>query len=940
MERPNRFRSATAAWIVSQSSAEILQRTLILNGREVAKLIDRNARESYSVAEMADPPVAASPHPWWYLSRPLRLALAIVFCAATAFYAVLWMFDARHPSISQVEIGINQSTDTFFDPGTSSVPVFNVIPGSPAAQAGLRAGDLIIALNGHELSSYSLLAKIWSRSRPGDSVDITVRRPGEVQPITVHATFRLANSARLSEGVARTSAREVLGFYPIFFILVGFAVLFLRIDDPDAWLLALFFACFIAAGGNFNNLGAFPQAVRVFALLYRSIFFGLISPIFYIFFALFPERSPLEKRAPWLKWIALGIAVVQILPGLKMGDVALPVFVAKQIGGEGARQLRLALSYCLVVLGLISLVWNCVSQETSQESRRKSRVLLAGTVFGVLPYVFEHILMDFRGYRPPFWVDMGLNLLVFLYPLSFAYAIVKHRVLEIPVLLRRSARYVLVQRGYFVVLFFAALLAIFLFTHFFSGLFLGNSQFAMALSAAFGVAMVWFSGPIVKRGTERIDRAFFRSSYDARMILQDLAEKARTVTNRHELAHLMSVHIKGALQPKSLSCYLEGGDGNLAIESANPKHSADVSGLPTPLFPFRFGAQFILREVEKIPSGLPILSDLARLGKCWDVPPPASDQNGQNAERTPECLVPIVGRSNRLLGLLVLGRRLSEEPYTGEDKYLLESVASQAAVSLENVSMAEQIADRLEKDRRAEREIQIARDVQSRLFPQVMPRLATLEYAGSCIQARQVGGDYYDFLNLGSSHVAFVLADVSGKGIAGALLMANLQANLRSRAELALEDLPKLLTSVNQFFYENTPEDRYATLFFGVYDDATRQLTYANCGQNPPLVFRADGSMEQLLPTATVIGLFPDWKYPTETITLKPNDVLVIYTDGVTEANDDHRHEFGEDRLCATVRKNLQRPPAEILEAIQDAVQKFSVGEQFDDLTLVVARAR
>jgi serine phosphatase RsbU (regulator of sigma subunit) len=221
-----------------------------------------------------------------------------------------------------------------------------------------------------------------------------------------------------------------------------------------------------------------------------------------------------------------------------------------------------------------------------------------------------------------------------------------------------------------------------------------------------------------------------------------------------------------------------------------------------------------------------------------------------------------------------------------------------------------------------------------------MPRLATLDYAGSCLQARQVGGDYYDFVDLGSSRVAFVLADVSGKGIAGALLMANLQANLRSCLGVAKEDLPKLLSSVNQLFYENTPEDRYATLFLAVYHDATRQLTYVNCGQNPPFVFRAAGSVEKLLPTATVIGLFPDWKCTTQTIALQPKDVLVIYTDGVTEANDEQGNEFAEERLSETVRENIQRSPLQILTSIQEAVQKFSAGEQFDDLTLVVARAR
>jgi serine phosphatase RsbU (regulator of sigma subunit) len=138
---------------------------------------------------------------------------------------------------------------------------------------------------------------------------------------------------------------------------------------------------------------------------------------------------------------------------------------------------------------------------------------------------------------------------------------------------------------------------------------------------------------------------------------------------------------------------------------------------------------------------------------------------------------------------------------------------------------------------------------------------------------------------------------------------------------------------------KNTPEDRYATLFLGVYNDTTRQLTDANCGQNPPIVFRADGKVEQPSPTATVIGLIPDWSCTTQTIALRPKDVLVIYTDGVTEANDERGDEFGEKRLGETVRGNFQRTPAQLPDAIQEALQKFSAGEQFDDLTLVVARA-
>ena len=888
---------------------------------------------------------------WPSLPKPVLLTLAVVFCALICAYSAVWMYDAQPANAQPVELGFNQSHSTFFDSASSSIPVFDVEPGSPAERAGLRAGDQIVELNYHAMRSYSLLARIWSRSKPGDPVDVTVRRPGEHELLTLHAVFRPAGFGSSAEGVARSSAREVLSFFPIFFILVGFAVLFLRLENPHAWLLAFLFACFVAVP-SFNNRDALPPLMATFAAVYRTIFLGLIPAAFYIFFALFPEKSPLEKRVPWLKWIALLIGIVQSLPGLpgREGDVRLPLFVDKWIGSENSDHLRLALSYTLIFLGIVSLLWNCTSPETSAESRRKSRILLAGTLVGVIPWVVEHIIIDFSGYRALFWVDTTLALLVLLYPLSFAYAVVKHRVLEIPALLRHSARYVLVQRSYFLLLFCAAMLAIFVFTHVFAGLFAEHSQFGMGLSAAFGVALVWVSGPVVKRGTDRIDRAFFRSSYDARIILLDLAEKTRTVTERQELVLLLESHIKNALHPKSLACYLEAAEGNLAIETEI--HSAQLSkgSLPHPLFPFRFGAQFLLRDAETIPVTTPLLEELARNGKAWDVPPSVSDQGASANRLAPECLVPIVGRNTKLIGLLVIGPRLSEEPYYSEDKRLLESVAAQAAIALENMRLAQEMANRLERDRRAEREMQIARDVQSRLFPQTTPPLSTLDYAGSCIQARQVGGDYYDFWDFGSTHLALVLADISGKGISGALLMANLQANLRSRSTAARDDmfnearggnwLPTLLKSVNQLFYENTPDDRFATLFFAVYDDVSRQLEYANCGHNPPLLLRAACTVERLEPTASVIGLSPHWECCTQTVTLQPGDVLVIYTDGVTEANDAQGNEFGEGRLLQVVREHRAASPAQLLAAIQSAVQEFSVGEQFDDLTLVVARAR
>ena len=161
-------------------------------------------------------------------------------------------------------------------------------------------------------------------------------------------------------------------------------------------------------------------------------------------------------------------------------------------------------------------------------------------------------------------------------------------------------------------------------------------------------------------------------------------------------------------------------------------------------------------------------------------------------------------------------------------------MASQAGTALENIRLAEEIADRRDRELRTAREMEIAKEVQTRLLPQAPPPSETWECAARCIQARQVGGDYFDFLDLGEGRVGFVLADVSGKGVYAALLMANLQAHLRSQGGISPSDPVRLLQQVNHMLVKSTASQHYATLFFGVYEEAGQRLTYANCGHNPP----------------------------------------------------------------------------------------------------------
>ncbi len=246
--------------------------------------------------------------------------------------------------------------------------------------------------------------------------------------------------------------------------------------------------------------------------------------------------------------------------------------------------------------------------------------------------------------------------------------------------------------------------------------------------------------------------------------------------------------------------------------------------------------------------------------------------------------------------------------------------------------------ERLEAERRAAQEIEIATRVQARLFPQNLPKLSTLDYAGVCHQARQVGGDYYDFLSLGNNRLGLVIGDISGKGIAAALLMANLQANLRSQCAVSRDDPRRLLRTVNQLFCENTPNGSFATLFFAEYDDASRRLRFANCGHLSALILRADSSLECLHATATILGAFHDWDCEIGECQLHPGDTFALYTDGVTESFSPTLEEFGQERLVESLRRNNSLSPCELVAAIVNDLRQHSPHEQHDDITLIAAK--
>ena len=271
--------------------------------------------------------------------------------------------------------------------------------------------------------------------------------------------------------------------------------------------------------------------------------------------------------------------------------------------------------------------------------------------------------------------------------------------------------------------------------------------------------------------------------------------------------------------------------------------------------------------------------------------------------------------------------------------------------NLERLIVVEKEQERLKS------EIEIAREVQSQLFPRSSPVMKTIELTGVCHPARMVSGDYYDFVRLGESNLALAIGDVAGKGISAALLMAAIQSIMRTQLTAGVSlhavaasgsgngnadtafSAAELVSQLNKQVYANTSAEKYATFFFGLYDDDTRMLTYTNAGHLPPIVMRG-GHADRMEVTGTVVGAFPFAAYTEQTVELRQGDLLVAFTDGIVEPENEYGEAYGEDRLVDLLARYGQRESKEIIARVMETVEQWTgTAELFDDMTIVVARA-
>lgn len=799
-----------------------------------------------------------------------------------------------------------------------------------AIAAGLKQGDRLLEIHGEPYRNKRQLIAITGGGKnfvsAGKTLSMVVRRAdGSVHRAEVHTVAGKPSQKTFNFEWARNLLQLLP---PIICLLIGYWVVAARIRDPNAWLLLVLFAfpsVLFSAPHWWPDPWAFPLRTWFDALQVLG------TPALFLFGIYFPERWRVDRRFPWAKWLVLAPLVV----GLVLYATVLYIENFAAVGhGDLSARLSPWIDHIINPLNLICVLIYVAAlvdklrSATTADARRRMQVLTFGSVIGLGSLIVVFVLLPHFGIDPSQrpWLALPAFLLFFAAPFSFAYVVVVQRALDVRLLVRMGTKYALARYTLLVAEF--AVVA-FIIVRFVFPLIRHKEDLPVAIPVliliAAGLIKLFAAHDSISHRLQRwLDRKFFREAYDAELVLSELSDQARRFTEAGPLVDTVTRRISEVLHVSRIAVYLRHGRSFgiqhcIGIADDVPKRFEESSSTVRNLARSNQPAT-LYREN---PDGWFLLAD--------DRERQALDTLGA------ELLLPLAGRE-RLLGFISLGSKRSEEPYTPSDLRLLQSVSTQAGLALEISTLVHSLASEAARRERIDREIEIAREVQERLFPQQLPTLPGHTIHGACRPAQGVGGDYYDVLMLDDGSLGLAIGDVSGKGISAALLMASLRASLRGMTMDGPADLARLISRVNRLVFESSADNRYATFFFGIYQPVNRLLRYVNAGHNPPYVIRGS-EIHALEGGGPVIGLLPDALYEECHLILQPGDLMLAYTDGISEALNLQDQEWGEDRMVAAARAHLPENASTILRHIVTEADRFAAtAPQHDDMTLLLMK--
>jgi phosphoserine phosphatase RsbU/P len=790
--------------------------------------------------------------------------------------------------------------------------------------AGLTKGEILQKVNGQPYQGLAKLQEERLAARPREIWSIETRRPdGSLHEVQLELQSRSNESA----GFNLLVRLSVLFFLmPLICLLTGYWVVLVKPKEPNAWLLLVLLTfpevVFLDASTSIG-WGLFLRGTWYYGL---QMLGPLLLPLFGLYF---PERSRIDAKWPWLKWVMLGPGLLACLL------LSITTFRGYAVGLEepwriwagswSQKAVDTINLLCVVFYGIV--IGEKLRSASTPDRQRRMRLLCVGSGIGLAAVLIFFVILPAFGIKlnviENFWITYIGTALFMVAPLTFAYVVLVERAMDVRVLLRIGTKYLLARATLWLlqlVLIIAAGMHLFL-TISRKG---RPDSSDISQIVIFAALVFLLRLGVSKRLEAWLDRKFFREAYDADQVLRDLSDQVRRFTDPEPLLKTVTQSVAEALHVPRVAVLLRGRDGFRLQEAIGMAPKNDMVLAPH---------SSTVRKLAQRTSAVRLHREEA---DGWYLLASVTEQQILE-ELGAEILLPMSGRG-KLMGLMALGPKKSDAAYSRNDLVLLEMVASQTGLALEVSELARSLAQEAAQRERAHREIEIAREVQERLFPQELPSIDGGTIAGICRPALGVGGDYYDVMVLEDGRIGLAIADVSGKGISAALLMASLRASLRGATLDAPQDLASLMGKVSRLVYEASASNRYATFFFGTYDPQSGVLQYVNAGHNPPFVLRGDSKIFRLAAGGPVIGLLMDTYYEQQEIHLQSGDVLVTYTDGISEAMSSSDEEWGEERLEIAVRQTSGTAEA-IVKQVFQAVDAFTAGvPQHDDMTLLVMK--
>jgi sigma-B regulation protein RsbU (phosphoserine phosphatase) len=798
----------------------------------------------------------------------------------------------------------------------------------PYNGGGLQDGDELTAINGIDLHGEDQLERFWSTAKPNDLLIVSVRR-------AVNGHLELHNLALRLQAHTRGSAEWPMAIIlsvvlPISCLLVGFYIAFAMPTDPLAWITMTMLASFSQLIGNGTSQLLVGSAWRETLFIYHPVL-NDTWPVWMVLFALyFPVPFQFVKRKAWIGWLLAAPFATLAAMDIYGNFVAVKHLQRLRWLARFESSAETSVTVCFTIFvflffGLLSAKGKTL---TNPDLKRRLRLMLYGCSAALTP-TFPLILGGLGVVpRMPFWaVSVCLSTLV-LFPATMAYVIVVQRTMDVRMVVRSGVQYAFASTGIRILQIGILVVVVSQTVRLAQET---NHWLAEALIIALGVALMSSIRKVTERVRGWMDRRFFREAYRAEIILTDLSSSVAGIRDVKVLLETITKRISESLHVPCISVFLE---RNGAFRPAYALGS--LPPLDTVEFKRETGVVSFLKRQQgpsKIYFGDP---------QNWIHGAPEAEQETLRKLDT-QLLLPVLLK-NRLLGIISLGAKRSEEPYSRGDLQLLSAVASQTGLALENAELTESVRHEIAQRERLDRELEIAREVQQRLFPQTLPIVKGLDFAGYCRPAEGVGGDYYDFIHLPDGSLGIAVGDVSGKGIAAALMMASLQASLRGQTIKPCDTLSEMIQHINRLVYEASSDNRYATFFYAQYDPATLLMRYVNAGHNPPLIWRQRNGKDEFIRLedgGTVVGLFPESPFSEGLVQLTRGDVVVAFTDGISEAMNSLDEEYGEDRLTDAICAMQARTAADMITYILTKVDGFTAGaKQHDDMTLVVIQVQ